>query len=78
MPDNTYIEIPNTEERKQNQNVKHLNLIARPLPFDKIKKRLTLLTVTEYLCHKWQRICFTFRNDCPVPYSFMTYHRVCN
>jgi hypothetical protein len=27
MPDNTYIEIPNTEERKQNQNVKHLNLI---------------------------------------------------
>ena len=36
------------------------------------------LTVMEYLCHKWRRICFTCRKHFPVISSFMTYHRVCN
>ena len=33
------------------------------------------LTVTEYLCHKWPRICFNCRRHFPVLFSFMTYHR---
>jgi len=37
---------------------------------------MILLTVTEYLCHKWPRIRSVCRN--PVISSFMTYHRVCN
>jgi hypothetical protein len=36
------------------------------------------LTVMEYLCHKWPRICSTCRNHFPVLSSFMTYHRLCN
>jgi hypothetical protein len=39
---------------------------------------MTCLTVTEYLCHKWQRICSVCRYHYPVLSSFMTYHRVCN
>ena len=39
---------------------------------------MTWLTVMEYLCHKWPRICFTSRKNFPVLSSFMTYHRVCN
>jgi len=36
------------------------------------------LTVTEYLCHKWPRICSFRRKHNPVLSSFMNYHRVCN
>ena len=36
------------------------------------------LTVTENLCHKWPRICFTCRKHFPVISLFMTYHWVCN
>ena len=37
---------------------------------------MTWLTVTENMCHKWQRICSTWRKYFPVISSFMTYHRV--
>ena len=33
---------------------------------------------TEYLCHKWTRICSVCYNHKHVLLSFMTYHRVCN
>ena len=39
---------------------------------------MTWLTVMEYLCHKWPRICSTCRKHFPVLSSFMTCHRVCN
>jgi len=39
---------------------------------------VTWLTVREYLCHKWPRICSTCHKHFPVLSSFMTYHRVCN
>jgi hypothetical protein len=32
------------------------------------------LTVTEYLCHKWLRICSVCHNPNPVRSSFMAYH----
>ena len=32
------------------------------------------LTVTEYMCHKWPRICSTCRKHFPVLSSFMTYN----
>ena len=38
----------------------------------------TWLTVMEYLCHKWPRICSTKRKQFPILSTFMTYHRVCN
>ena len=37
---------------------------------------MTWLTVVEYLCHKWPRICSTCRKHFPVHSSFVTYHRV--
>jgi hypothetical protein len=39
---------------------------------------MTWLTVMEYLCHKWPRICSTCRKYFPILSSFMTYNRVCN
>ena len=36
------------------------------------------LTVMEYLCHKWPRICSTCRKHFSVLCLFMTYHRGCN
>jgi hypothetical protein len=36
------------------------------------------LTVTEYLCHKWPRICSVCRNHKPALSSFMTCHRFCD
>ena len=36
---------------------------------------MTWLTVMEYLCHKWPRICSTCKHF-PVFFSFMTDHRV--
>ena len=39
---------------------------------------ITWLTITEYLCHKWPRICSICCHHNPVLSSFMTYHRVCN
>jgi len=39
---------------------------------------MTWLTVMEYLCHKWPRICSTCRKHFPVLSSFMTFHLVCN
>jgi hypothetical protein len=39
---------------------------------------MTWLTVTEYLCHKWPRICSTCHQHYQVLSSFMTYHRICN
>ena len=37
----------------------------------------TWLTVMEYLCHKWPRICSTCKHF-SILSSFMTYHQVCN
>ena len=37
---------------------------------------MTWLTVMEYLCHQWPRICSTCCKHFPVPSSFMTNHRV--
>ena len=34
---------------------------------------MTWLTVMEYMCHKWPRICSTRRKHFPVLSSFMTY-----
>jgi hypothetical protein len=39
---------------------------------------MTWLTVAEYLCHKWPRICSFYDSRNPVLSSFMTYRRVCN
>jgi hypothetical protein len=39
---------------------------------------MTWLTVMEYLCHRWPRICSTCRKHFPVLSSFMTYHELCN
>jgi hypothetical protein len=39
---------------------------------------MTCLTVTVYLCHKWQWICSPCRTHFPVLSLFMTYHQVCN
>ena len=39
---------------------------------------MTWLTVMEYLCHKWPRICSTCRKYFPVLSSFTTYYRVYN
>ena len=39
---------------------------------------MTLLTVTEYLCLKWLRICSTCRKHYQILFSFMTYHQVWN
>jgi len=36
---------------------------------------MTWLTVTEYLLHKWPRICCTCRN---ISRTFHDYHRICN
>ena len=36
------------------------------------------ITITEYLCHKWPRICFICRMHFPVLSSFVTYYRVCS
>lgn len=38
---------------------------------------MTWLTVTSYLWHKWQHICFVCRVRNPVHSSCMNYHRVC-
>ena len=35
---------------------------------------MTWLTVTEYRCHKWQRICLVGRNHNTVLSSLITYH----
>jgi hypothetical protein len=43
-----------------------------------ISNTMTWLTVMEYLCHKWPRICSICRKRFSVISSFMTYHRVCN
>jgi hypothetical protein len=34
--------------------------------------------ITEYLCHKWPRVCFAWRNHSVVLSSFITVHWVCN
>ena len=39
---------------------------------------MTWLTVMEYTCHKWPRICSTYRKHFPVLSSIMDYHRACN
>jgi hypothetical protein len=36
---------------------------------------MTWLTIMEYLCHKWPRICSTCRKHFPVLSSFTTYYR---
>ena len=36
----------------------------------------TWLTVMEYLCHKWPRICSTHLKHFPILSSFMTYQRM--
>jgi hypothetical protein len=42
------------------------------------KFSITWLTATEYLNHKWPRVCFIYRNHNPTLSSFMTYHLVCS
>jgi hypothetical protein len=44
----------------------------------KLKSSLRKLTVMEYLCHKWPRICSNCRKHFPVLSSFTTYYRVFN
>jgi hypothetical protein len=39
---------------------------------------MTWVTVMEYLCHRWPRICSTCRKHFPVFSSFMTYHELIN
>ena len=39
---------------------------------------ITWLTITEYLCHKWRRICPACCNHNSVLSSLMTYHRICS
>jgi hypothetical protein len=39
---------------------------------------MTLLTVREYLCHKWSLMCSVCRHHNPVLSSFVAYHRVYN
>ena len=39
---------------------------------------MTWLTVTDYLYHKWPRICCVCRCHNLILSSFMTYHRLCN
>jgi hypothetical protein len=39
---------------------------------------MTWLAATEYLCHKWPRICSVYRYHSPVRSLFMTYHRIYN
>ena len=39
---------------------------------------MTWVVVTEYLCHKWPRICSVCRNHNSVLSWFMTYHKVCH
>ena len=39
---------------------------------------ITWLTVMEYLCHKWPRICSSCRKHFPVLSSFVAYHRLGN
>jgi hypothetical protein len=39
---------------------------------------MTWITDTEYLFHKWPRLCFTCRKHFPILSSFMAYHWVCN
>ena len=39
---------------------------------------MTLLTVREYLCHKWSLMCSVFRNHNPVLSPIIAYHRVYN
>ena len=36
------------------------------------------LTVTEYLCHKWSRVCSVYRNPNPVLFSFITVNQTSN
>ena len=36
------------------------------------------LTIMEYMCHKWPRLCSTCRKHFQVLSSFTTYYRVCN
>ena len=39
---------------------------------------MTWLTIFEYMCLKWPRICSMCRKHFPVLSSFMIYYRVCN
>jgi len=39
---------------------------------------MTLLIVTEYLCHKLPRIWSVCRNHNPVLFLFITYHWICS
>jgi hypothetical protein len=59
----------------QNTSAIHVHVSCSPQDDENI---MTWLTVTEYLCHKWPRICSVCRNHNPVLSSFMTYQQVCN
>ena len=39
---------------------------------------MTMLTISEHLCHKWPRIYSTWCKHVPVLSSCITFHRVCN
>jgi hypothetical protein len=50
-------------------------LLNQSHPFERFTvATMTWLTVMEYLCHKWPRICSTCRKHFPIPSSLMTYH----
>ena len=54
-------------------------LFIESIPEKKVfNATITLLTVTENLCHKWPCICSICCNHSPVLFSFMTYHWVCS
>ena len=46
--------------------------------YDIMTCTILMITLMEYLCHKWPRICSTCRKHFPVLSSFTTYYRVCN
>ena len=61
-----------------------INLLNQELLLVKLKSTLPkfydrhhdLVNHYKYLCNKWPRICFLFRNHNPTLSSFMTYHQV--
>jgi hypothetical protein len=56
--------------------IKHNNQLSESINY-LLQIWLIGLTVMEYLCHKWPRICSTCWKNYPVLSSLMTYHRVC-
>ena len=66
------------KNRTQNFSLFHDSWLSWSHHFESVTiANTTWLTVMEYLCHKWPRICSTCRKHFPVLSSFVSYHRVC-